>query len=108
MNLTNVIATLLEAQYHYDSVAYANCFTETALLVDEGNVYHGKSEIMHWIERANEEYRPVMEPIDYIETQTGSILTAKISGTFDGSPIILKYHFEMEDSFIRSLKVTDY
>jgi len=36
MNLPKVIAKLTEAQNNFDSVAYAACFTETAVVFDEG------------------------------------------------------------------------
>jgi len=33
-------------------------------------------------------------------------LTAEISGTFDGSPIILKYYFEIKENKIISLRIS--
>lgn len=46
-----------------------------------------------------------MEPLDYNERE--NILSAEISGSFPGSPIILKFHFEIIDEKIQQLKVTD-
>ena len=106
MNLPNVMAALVKAQDNYDSAAYANCFSETAVVFDEGKVYNGRNEIKKWIEKANEKYKTVMQPVEYTETGSTSILAAKISGTFDGSPVVLKYHFEIADGLIQSLKVT--
>lgn len=37
---------------------------------------------------------------------TEGILTAEISGTFDGSPVFLTYYFEIVDGLIQSLKIT--
>ncbi len=33
------------------------------------------------------------------------ILSAEISGTFEGSPVVLNYHFKLEDGLIQSLKI---
>ena len=104
MNLPEVISNLIEAQDHFDSVAYANCFSETAVVFDEHKTHSGRSEIQHWIAKANEEYKTRVEPLEYNEME--SILLAKISGTFEGSPIVLKYHFQMKDGHIQSLKIT--
>lgn len=102
MNLPQVIRELIEAQNNFDSKAYANCFSETATVIDEGQTYQGRAEIEKWIRKANAEYQTNMKPMSYSEdTQT---LKAEISGRFEGSPLILHYHFEIEDGLIRSLE----
>lgn len=104
MNLPNVITELTKAQNNFDSLAYANCFSETAVVFDEGKTHRGKSEIQKWIEKANAEYNAVMKPLVYSETD--EILKAEVSGNFPGSPINLNYHFELKDGLIESLKIT--
>ncbi|RDC58456.1 nuclear transport factor 2 family protein [Pedobacter chinensis] len=106
MNLPKVIADLVKAQSTFDSVAYANCFSATAIVLDEGKTYNGRTEIQHWISEANEKYKVVMKPVSFEEKETTSILSAEISGTFDGSPVVLNYHFELKDGLIQSLKIT--
>lgn len=104
-NLPNVIAELVKAQNNSDSVAYANCFAETAIVFDEGKTHKGKTEIRHWIAEANEKYKTAMKPIGFEENGKTGILTAEISGKFPGSPLQLKYHLEIMDGFIQSLKI---
>jgi hypothetical protein len=104
MNLPKVIADLINAQYHYDSAAYANCFSETATVIDERKTYNGRTEIQQWIKKANEEFKTVMKPVEYSETE--EILKAEVSGNFDGSPVILNYHFELKEGLIQYLKTT--
>jgi len=41
-----------------------------------------------------------MEPLEYTENGTASVLSASRSGTFPGSPIILKFHFDIVDGQI--------
>lgn len=106
MNLPKVIKDLVDAQNSFDSIAYANCFAETAVVFDEGKTYNGRMEIRHWIEEANQKYRSVMRPLDYTENGASGILSAECSGTFPGSPIVLKFHFGIVNGKIRNLKVT--
>lgn len=105
MKLPNVISELVKAQNEFDSTAYANCFTENAEVFDEGKTHNGKSEIENWIDKANKEYEATMKPIDYNESE--NILSAETSGKFPGSPIVLKYHFQLSEGYIQSLKITD-
>lgn len=104
MNLPKVIAKLTEAQNNFDSAAYANCFTETAVVFDEGKTHNGRKEIENWIDKANREYQATMKPLDYNETE--NILSAETSGNFPGSPIVLNYHLQITDELIQSLKIT--
>lgn len=107
MNLPKVIADLVDAQNSFDSIAYTNCFSETAVVFDEGKTHNGRLEIQHWIEESNEKYRSVMKPLEYTEDGISSVLSAECSGTFSGSPIKLKFHFDIIDEQIQHLKVTD-
>ena len=106
MNLPKVITDLVKAQNDFDSVAYANCFSETAVVFDEGHTHTGKKEIENWISKANENYKTKMKPIAYVEKGSEAILTSEISGTFPGSPVVLQYHFENSKGLINSLKIT--
>lgn len=104
MNLPNVIADLVKAQNNFDSLAYSNCFSETAVVFDEGKTHNGKIEIQQWIKKANEEYQTTMKPLEYSATE--EMLKAEVSGSFPGSPIVLSYHLKLKDGLIQSLKIT--
>ena len=107
MNLPKVLTDLIKAQNEFDSVTYANLFSETAEVFDEGKTHKGRLEIERWIDHSNKNYKSVMKPLEYTENGTTSILTAACSGTFPGSPIALKFHFDIVDGQIQHLKVTD-
>lgn len=103
MNLPKAIKDLEQAQNNFDSLAYANCFSETAVVLDEGKIHKGKTEIREWIEKANTEYQTVMKPLEYYEAD--EILKAEVSGNFPGSPVVLTYHFSLKKGLIESLKI---
>ncbi|MGS2764792.1 nuclear transport factor 2 family protein [Sinomicrobium sp. M5D2P9] len=106
MNLPKVIKDLIAAQDNFDSAAYAECFTETAQVFDEGKDHVGKDEIEQWNVETNAKYNTVVKPIRYEGNETLGILTAESSGTFPGSPIVLKHNFVFEDGLIKSLRIT--
>ncbi|RYF20995.1 MAG: nuclear transport factor 2 family protein [Flavobacteriales bacterium] len=103
MNLPKVITDLVKAQDNFDSIAYADCFTENAIVFDEGKTHKGKKEIKDWIEKANNEYQATMKPLEYSETE--QTLKAEVSGTFPGSPLVLTYRYEFKDEFIQTLEI---
>ena len=107
MNLPKPIADLIAAQNEYDSKAYADNFSGDAIVYDEGKVYHGEEEIRQWNEMTNAKYHTKLEPLEISNKGEKSIVTVMVSGTFDGSPIPLKYHFEIKESKITSLRITN-
>lgn len=106
MNLPKVIADLVKAQEEFDTEAFAGCFSDTAVVFDEGRTHQGRNEIKLWISKANQEYRTVMTPIGYTESGQTGILKAEVSGSFPGSPVTLDYHFSVSNGQIDSLKIT--
>lgn len=106
MNLPKAVTDLITAQNNFDSDAYANCFSETGVMLEEGKAYTGRAEIRDLIEETNKKYRSVMKPLEYTENGTSSVLSAECTGTFPGSPLILKFHFDTVDGQIQHLKVT--
>lgn len=102
-NLPKVIADLVTAQNDFDSVAYADCFAETAIVFDEGKTHKGKTQIKNWIEKAAMEYKVVTKPLEYSNTER--TLKAEISGAFPESPLVLTYQFEFKNQLIESLKI---
>lgn len=106
MNLPKVIDELVQAQNNFDSAAYANCFSETAVVFDEGKTHNGRKEIEQWIADANERYQAVMKPVSLKENEKESLLKAEVSGNFPGSPIIMTYHLQIADDLIQALKIT--
>jgi ketosteroid isomerase-like protein len=103
MNLPEVLTDLMAAQNRSDSAAYANCFSETAIVFDEGKKHSGKAAIKNWITRSNQVYKTTMKTLYYSATK--QTLEAEISGTFPGSPLVLTYQFKIKERQIQSLKI---
>ena len=106
MNLPIVVTNLVKAQDSFDSSAYANCFSETGVVYDEGKTHKGRTEIKHWNKATNMEYNLVVKPLRFEANGATGILKAEVSGTFPGSPTVFTYSFEFDGELIRSLKIT--
>ncbi|MBC7846905.1 MAG: nuclear transport factor 2 family protein [Flavobacterium sp.] len=106
MNLPRIIADWLTAENNFDKGSYSDNFTENAIVYDEGKTHKGHQEIIEWKQASNEKYKPTLEPISVIKTDKKTTLTAKVSGTFPGSPIVLKFHFELNKEKIESLQIS--
>ena len=106
MKLRSVVTNLIAAQNSQDTRAYAACFTEAAIVHDEGKIHTGKTAIRTWNEESNRQYQTFLKPIGYRETANGQLLRAKVSGNFPGSPAILQFQLSLEDGLISSLNIS--
>jgi hypothetical protein len=106
MRLPNNIEGLIQAQNDLDSTAFAAYFTEKATVSDEGSSYSGRDEIKQWIQETIEKYNTQLKPIDFDQNGSKGKLTVEVTGTFPGSPAVMQYDLELDDTLISSLKIT--
>jgi ketosteroid isomerase-like protein len=106
MKFPENIEGFIKAQNNLDTTTFANYFTEHATVSDEGSSYLGRDEIKKWIQEATEKYQMQLKPIDFQQTGSKGKLIVEVSGTFPGSPAVMEYHLELNDSLISSLKIT--
>lgn len=99
MKLSTVVAAFVQAQNNFDHNAYANCFDQAAIVHDEGHTHHGRTEIMEWIGQANIKYKSRMEPLSFSQTRSEAVIKARVSGTFDGGPAVLKFYLKLENDY---------
>lgn len=88
-----------------DSDAIAHCFTEEAVVKDEGRTYVGRSAIAAWKAEASIKYNYTSEPIALEDAGDITIVTSHLVGDFPGSPIDLRYIFALDGDRIASLEI---
>jgi ketosteroid isomerase-like protein len=103
--LPKIIEAYIEAKNAHDASATLACFSEHAVVHDEAKDLHGKPRIRKWIEETIRKYKDHLRPIRSIEENGVLVLTAEVSGTFDGSPIQLDFHFTVERDKIAALSI---
>ena len=104
IQLTPLTTRFVESMNAQNSAAFITCFTPDAVVEDEGHAHRGISEILAWIEEAFAKYQPVLEVTAASHSDTGSVITGIVSGTFPGSPIVLNYHLTIAQDQITALK----
>jgi hypothetical protein len=104
IQLTPLLDRFVTYMNHQDSVTFTMCFRPDAVVEDEGHTYRGTAEIHGWIENAFAKYRPVLEVAAVRDTADGAVITGSVSGTFDGSPIVLHYHIKCAGGLISALR----
>jgi ketosteroid isomerase-like protein len=105
VQLPTIIEEYYQAKNRHDTAAMLTCFAEDAVVHDEGEELRGTDAIAGWIEKTTSKYRVTVEPTG-MEKQNGeTVVTAQVSGNFDGSPIELYYHFVVKNDKIVRLAI---
>ena len=88
-----------------DSEAVSQCFTENAVVKDEGHTYIGRAAIQQWKADVSARYQYTSEPLA-CERRGGTIVvTSRLTGNFPGSPVDLRFFFGLEGDKIASLEI---
>jgi len=88
-----------------DREAVSQCFTENAIVKDEGHTHKGQAAIKEWKTAASAKYQYTSEPFA-CEAKDGKIVvTSHLVGNFPGSPVDLRYFFKLEGDKIASLEI---
>jgi hypothetical protein len=104
LNLPEPIAAYLDADKR-DGEAVARCFTNQGLLVDEGQTYCGPTAIKAWKTAASAKYSYSSEPLAVEQKDGRYIVTSRLTGNFPGSPVNLRFSFQLERGKIASLEI---
>ncbi len=88
-----------------DGNSVARCFTDRAVVKDEGHTRVGRAAIAAWKTDASAKYNYTSEPIDVVVENDKTIVTSHLVGNFPGSPIDLRYFFVLDGDKIASLEI---
>src|ERR1700747_2821898 len=88
-----------------DGEAVSQCFTDNAVVKDEGHTHKGRAAIKEWKTDASAKYQYTCEPIACEEKDGKTVVTCHLVGNFPGSPVDLRFFFKLEGDKIASLEV---
>jgi hypothetical protein len=88
-----------------DSEAVSRCFAESAVVKDEGHTYNGRAAIKKWKEEASAKYQYTCEPLACEDEDGKIVVTCRLTGNFPGSPVDLRFAFELTGEQIVSLEI---
>ena len=104
LNLPKPVAAYFTAD-RTDSEAVVQCFTDDALVKDEGHTYNGLAAIKQWKTDSSKKNTYTSAPFASEEKDGKTIVTSRLTGNFPGSPVYLRYFFGLEGNKIASLEI---
>jgi ketosteroid isomerase-like protein len=105
--LSPTIAAYIDASNARKADALIACFTPEAVVVDEGRTYRGADEIRQWIAKSEAAYAFTLEVTHVAEQGSETVVTCRVTGTFEGSPIHLRFFFTLEGDKIAALTIRE-
>ncbi len=101
-----VITRYFEADARRDIDAIVALFTDEAVVVDEGQTYHGSAQIWSWQEGAASKYQYTTEVFGTERTGEESYLvTGRLTGNFPGVTAELQWRFTIQGDLISRLEI---
>ena len=88
-----------------DIEAIAGCFTQDAIVKDEGHTYTGIMAIRQWKTEGSTRYTYISEPFALERRDDLVIVTSQLTGNFPGSPVDLRFFFRLERGKIATLEI---
>lgn len=104
LSLPNPIAAYFTADSG-DGAAVSQCFSENAVVKDEGHTHKGRAAIKQWKADASTKYQYTCEPFASEDKDGKTVVTCHLVGNFPGSPVDLRFFFKVEGDKIASLEV---
>jgi|ERR1051326_744331 hypothetical protein len=105
LELTPVIADFFSAEDRRDTEALCQCFAEGAVVHDEGRSIQGHAAIREWQLETKKKYQHTTKPLSSADRDGKSVVTARLTGNFPGSPVDLQFAFTVGAGKIMSLEI---
>ncbi|MHC2066279.1 nuclear transport factor 2 family protein [Bremerella sp. T1] len=104
LNLPQAVTNYFQAD-ELNGESVARCFTESAVVTDEGNTYRGQAAIRQWKDDIAAKYDYTCEPFNSVHEDGKVVVTCRLTGNFPGSPADLRFRFELEGDQIATLEI---
>jgi hypothetical protein len=105
IRLPPAIERYVKAENSGDVASLSECFAPTATVRDEGRMHRGLAEIQQWKAATASKYQHRMEPLAVVSEGGKTIVISRLTGNFPGSPIELRFAFELDGDRITSLAI---
>jgi hypothetical protein len=99
------VSAFFEAEKAQDLEALGRCFSDRAIVRDEGRTVEGLDAIKRWMKEAKAKYHHTVEPLGVSHRDGLTVVTARVAGAFPNSPLNLQHVFAVEGGKIVSLEI---
>ena len=100
-----VIHSYFDASNRNDIDSLVACFAPDATVTDESATHRGSDEIRRWAIDVRKKYEFQAQVINSRQQPGRTIVTARVSGNFPGSPVNLDFQFSLDAEKIHSLSI---
>lgn len=105
IKLPPIIETYVQGKNNQDSEAVVACFTNEAVVYDEGEEVHGQAAIKKWLDASNEKYKFTLTVKKRVDIDQETVVTMEVAGDFAGSPVLLDFRFTIGEDKIDRLRI---
>ena len=105
LELPPAIERYVEIENAEDTEALSECFAANATVRDENRTYVGIDAIKKWKAEAKKKYNHTVRPLSISDRDGKTVLTARLTGNFPGSPVTLEFSFVIEGGKITALQI---
>ena len=99
------LQTYFDADKADGDAAPMAAFSADAVVKDEGRTHVGHDAVEAWWRAAKVQYRHTAEPCELVEEEDLTIVRARVTGRFPGSPALLTFAFLLADGRIAALRI---
>ncbi|AFH62769.1 nuclear transport factor 2 family protein [Paenibacillus caseinilyticus] len=107
--LPQVIEEFIAASNKPDPEAYVDCFSEDAMVLDEGKEWVGKTAIKKWSDEHHFGANVTLDPQKYRQHEAETMVVFKVDGDFDKTglpnPLYLDFYFHIRNHKINQLVI---
>src|SRR5206468_11967912 len=94
--LNPTLAAYIAASNAHNADLLIACFTPDAVVADEGQTYRGLDAIRQWLAKTQAAYASTLEALHDPGQRSETVVTCRVTGTFPGSPIDVRFFFTLE------------
>ncbi|MEO7635117.1 MAG: nuclear transport factor 2 family protein [Sphingomicrobium sp.] len=105
LDLSKPIAGYFAAEAFPGSTNGSGWFAPGAEVHDEGRTHKGVDAIRTWQAEAKAKTAYVVEPLTVTQVGARTLVSARVTGSFPGSPVILDYAFTLANDRIVDLDI---
>ena len=105
LELPEVVTTYLAAKLDAEPASILACFTDDALVHDEGRDHRGHAAIRAWLTDLASRYSLTHTLLGADRWPGGVAVRVQVAGNFPGSPVALHQHFSLTGDRIAALTI---
>lgn len=103
--MPNPVALYFQSEAFDDTGRVADLFTPDATVIDERRMHEGRDAIRAWKAVSKAATKYTVTPVSAEPDGARVLVLGRVEGDFPGSPVMLRYLFDLEGDRISKLEI---